>query len=1338
MARAPRILLWVTGILVVLPAVLITLVVLVANVDWGRRLLELTATQLSGGQIVMTGVSGRFPDDLRIAHVEIHDAGTPWLSADDVALQWSPSSLARKLLRVQLLRAARVELWRAPAAAPSRAGISEPFELPVQLDLTQVEINRLDIGAPLAGSPASVSLKGNVRAASLQEADAALTVKRLDAPGNYQFGGHIDPASVKFDLDLDEPAQGLLAGLANLPDLGAVSVQASVDGPRNSPTLRLAVVAGLLRASGLGTLDLAGQIIDLDVTAAAPAMTPRPDVSWMRMSLQAHVHGPFTNPDATGWIRVDELKAGATQLHSFSADLQGNRGRVGMHAVLDRLRIPGPNPDLFRSAPVDFRAEARLDDPGRPVTFAVVHPLLSVQGNANTADEWSGALTLSGPALAPFAALAGLDLKGHATLDAKFTAGDQATNVEIAGIVGMTGGASPVRALIGESARLSVSAKWQAGNITVERLQLDGRAMRVFADGSVKSDNVDVNWKLALSDLTAVASSLSGRMEATGRVQGSPDNLNLMANATGDLGTYGSPHGPIKASARLQGLPHSPVGRFDLRASADGSPLEFAMHLQRSEDGALLAKIERAEWKSAHVEGNLTLRASDRLPQGRIAIRIARLSDLKPWMGQDVEGSIAANVDVSQSGGHVRAKIQLDARDAAIGGSRIEHLNVTGEVEDPTTRPNVALQFIADNVVANGVAGNARLRADGPLEALVLKLTSDLHADSPAQITATATLNMPARQLSVSALQAQYREQTARLLAPARVSFGDGFAVDRLRVGMQQAVLEAAGRVAPTLDLTASLRNVTPALVRTFMPELQADGTMSAEAQLRGTTAQPRGMVRLTGNGLRVRAGAGASLPAATLRASADLQGASARIEAKLSGGNQASLNANGTVPLSMTGPIDVHVQGTIDATIANPILEVNGRRVKGQVSLDVALSGNLAAPRIDGSARLVRGEIQDYTLGAHLTNVEALIQAAGDSMRIASFTAHAGSGTVSASGTVGLLAAGRPVDLKLTARNARAFATDLLTADTDLDLALRGQADTRLDVTGKITINRADIKIPDALPPTVGVLDVRRPGQKAPPPPPAHPMVIGLDIAVNAPQRIFVRGRGLDAEAGGELRVAGTAVAPQISGGFDMRRGTFDLGGTTLRFTSGKVGFNGTGITQKIDPTLDFVAESTSGGITAKLLVTGYADAPRILLTSVPELPQEEILARLLFGTNVKQLTAVQAVQIGAALVSLTGAGGGFNPLLAAQRTLGLDRLSVGSTSTGGTTVEAGRYIYGTVYVGAKQSTSGSTQAKVQVDLTKHLKLQATVGTGGTTAQGLTPDNDPGSSIGLLYQFEY
>jgi translocation and assembly module TamB len=57
---------------------------------------------------------------------------------------------------------------------------------------------------------------------------------------------------------------------------------------------------------------------------------------------------------------------------------------------------------------------------------------------------------------------------------------------------------------------------------------------------------------------------------------------------------------------------------------------------------------------------------------------------------------------------------------------------------------------------------------------------------------------------------------------------------------------------------------------------------------------------------------------------------------------------------------------------------------------------------------------------------------------------------------------------------------------------------------------------------------------------------------------------------------------------------------------------------------------------------------------------------------------------------------------------------------------------------VGAKQSTTGTSQAEVQIDLTQHLKVQSVLGTGGGTLQGATPQNDPGSSAGLTYQLEY
>lgn len=1338
MRRTIKIVAWTAGVLLVLPFVVLAIAITVANMDWGRRLVERTSAQLTGGHVMLTGLSGRFPEDLRIARVELHDDQGLWLSAQDIAVQWSPVRLWHKALHVERLHADRIELLR--ASAPSSRDKDRAFELPLQIDIDRFDVNRVDIGAPVAGAAASVALQGSVHAASLQQAEGALSVKRIDAPGSYELRGRIDPVYMKAELDVTEPAQGLLAGLAKLPDLGALSIQASAEGPRNAEAMRLAVAAGPLRAGGQGKLDLVGRSLDVDLTASAPAMTPRPDVSWDSVSLQAHIHGPFTGPDATGQVHVEGLKVGDAQLRSLSADLQGNRGAVGLHAVVERLRIPGANPDLFQAAPLDVRADARLDDPARPVTFAVAHPLMSVQGTAKTGGDVSAALTIIVPSLTPFAAIAGADLKGHTTLNGNIAMHGRAMRVDVDGIVGVTGGQAPVPALIGDGAKVGVTATLEGDEIGIERAQLDGRTLRASVNGSRNRGVLDLQWKVAVSDLAVLAATVSGQIDAQGRVRGSPDNLNVVADATGDVATQGFPRGPIKLSARLQGLPGAPSGHVDAGGRVNGAPLELALAVQRNRDGSLHGTIERADWKSAHVEGDVSLRVGDRLPQGRVVLRVARLEDLQPWIGRALQGSVVANVDLVQSAGRAQAKVQLEARNAGVPGAQVERLNLSGRIDDPTTRPLVALQLAADGIASNGMTGAARLEANGTQDALKLKLNSDLHnlGGDDARVAATATLNATARQISFSALQAEYKGQTAQLLAPARISFRDGIIVERLRVGVQQAVLEIAGRVSPALDATASLRNVTPALAKTFMPDLEADGTMTIDARLRGTTAEPRGTVRVNATGLRMRTGPARSLPAANLIATADLNAESARIEARLSGGSQIRFDARGQVPLAANGPIDVHASGTVDAAIANPILEAGGRRVKGQVTLDVAVTGTRSAPQVNGEARLAQGEIQDYALGAHLTNIDASLRASGDTIQITNMTARAGAGTVSASGTFGILASGGPVDVKLTARNAKPLASDLVTATMDADVTLRGQAQTRLDAAGRIRINHADITIPNALPPTVAVLDVRRPGQ-TPAAPSARPTtVIGLDVTVDAPRAVFVRGRGLDAEVGGELHIGGTSAAPRISGGLDMRRGTFDLAGTSLKFTSGKVDFTGTGLTQKIDPTLDFVAETTSGGITAKLGVTGYADAPKITLTSTPELPQDEVLARLLFGVSVKQLSALQIAQIGSALATLSGVGGGgVNPLMAVQKSLGLDRLAVGGTSTGGASVEAGRYVSERVYVGAKQTTTGATQAQVQVDLTKHLKVQATLGVGGT-AQGATPDNDPGSSIGLSYQFEY
>ena len=225
----------------------------------------------------------------------------------------------------------------------------------------------------------------------------------------------------------------------------------------------------------------------------------------------------------------------------------------------------------------------------------------------------------------------------------------------------------------------------------------------------------------------------------------------------------------------------------------------------------------------------------------------------------------------------------------------------------------------------------------------------------------------------------------------------------------------------------------------------------------------------------------------------------------------------------------------------------------------------------------------------------------------------------------------------------------------------------------------------------------------------------------MTAEREIFVRGRGLFAELGGTIHVRGTAAQPVPDGSFELIRGTFSLAGQSLTFTKGEVGFNSGKLT---DPSIDFIASSSNGNITANLEVSGTASNPKIRLFSTPELPQDEVLAWLIFKRGASTLSPFELAQIAAALASLTGVAPGFtDPLESIRKGLGLDTLSVGGgTGNSGPTVQAGRYVAPGLFVGAKQGTSGtSTQGLVQVDITKGLKLEGTVGTGSNTNPGAT-----------------
>ncbi|MCQ8239789.1 translocation/assembly module TamB domain-containing protein [Rhizosaccharibacter radicis] len=1415
-----------------------------ANTGPGRRLIERQTASLTGGTVRIEGLSGRFPDALRLRHVEVRDREGAWLSVDDILLDWSPLRLLGLRAVVQQASIGRLAIPRLPVADPNAppAPAAQPGAksgLHLGVDLRQLRVGRLEIGAPVAGTAAVLSIDGHARLADLApllsgfsvpdlpDADIALGVRRLDGPPTaLDLLASLTPGRIGLTLRADDPAHGLVAGLVHQDGLDPLHAELALNGPRDAAALRLSLTAGMPAAPGGaagavgpapsppgagtpapataapgangsmaaapapgnaetdpdvdallnqpaprrltltadGTLDLVHLAFDLVLHGGAPAMQPVPGVDWNRLALDAHLRGTAAAPAGRGLLVLDNLSAAGAGLNRLAVrfDGAGQSGPLHLRAMADGVRIPGPSPALLAGAPL--RLDLSLDPhaAGRPFTLSATHPLLMLDGHgvlsgSRPGDPMRVQITLQLPDLRPLAAIGHTPLDGAATLSLAAVRGQTETDLDLDGSVSITGGQPQAVGLVGRGGRVALAATLDGSDIVLHRLAVDGDALHLTASGTDVRNALDARFSLGLPDLARALPSLRGALSLSGTAAGplspSPD-LSLHLAVTGDPGTATMPRGPLRFRVDAAHLPARPEGTVALDGTLDRAPLALHAEASRLADGALRVLLDRLNWKSATGRADLTLPAGATLPLGTVDIRMSRLADLSALAGQPVSGSLQAAIQTTQPAGagapHVRIEV---SGQGGLPTASVRALRLSGTVDDPVKAPRVDLRLDATGIRSGAIAGDAHVTARGPRDALMVSAQAALPnlMGAPARLDTALRLDLPARTVALSRLDASAKGEALRLLAPARLSWGDRVAVDRLRVSLtaQQggapAILDVAGQVMPQLRLDARLDNVTPALARPFAPTLDAAGVLAMQAHLSGTVAKPDGTVHLAGDGLRLRSGPAASLPAATVRADVALAAGIARLQAHVAAGPKLNLALDGTVPVPPSGPIALRANGSLDLSLANAVLGAQGRQLDGDLLLALQAGGTVQAPRLDGTVQLRNGQFQDYAQGVRLTKMEALIAAQGQSLTIEHLSARAGEGTIDVAGTVGALLPGLPVDLRITASKARPLSSDLLTAVLDADIRAHGQASARLDVGGRIGIENALINIPNSLPPSVAQLHVIRPGEKPPAPAQAGSggSLIGLDLTVDAPGQILLRGHGLDAELGGRLHVGGTSAAPQISGGFDMRRGTFNLAGVNLTFTHGRVGFNGTGVTHKIDPTLDFTAESQVNQTLARLNVGGYADAPKITLSSVPSLPQDQVLALLLFGEDTKSLSPVQIAEVATALASLTGGGGGgFDPLNTVRKTLGLDRLTVGGNTGGngnGSAVEAGKYVARGVYVGARQATSGGgSQAQVQIDLTRRLKLLSTVGTGGQVTGITTPENDPGSSVALKYQFQY
>ncbi len=438
-----RVLAWVSGAALGLVLLLGAALMLIGNTAPGQRLLAAATRSLTGGQVQLQGLSGRFPDRLAVQALLLSDPRGPWLRADDVHLDWSPMALLQDRIRIRVIDAAQASVLRRPAygsrpagagagttASPTRGG----FSLPLALQIDQLRLPRVSLGAAIAGSDVSLRVQGAVSYRSLQRAALQLSVQRLDAvPATYLVTADLRPRRVAMQVDVEEQANGPLANVLQVPGLGALSVHLLLEGPRTAIDTRLDAHAGPLTASASGTLDLPQRAAELTLSVQGSAMSPRPGIAWQALSLRAQVHGALTAPTTSARLRLSGLKYRSIALDDLTADLHGVGQGLSLQAQLAGLTLPAPlglpapAGPLLRRAPIGLDAQLRFAGASTlAMDLSVSHPLLQAKGHyeldlsgkphvgAQFAD-FSAAV----PDLAPWSSLAQVSLRGRGSVDGR-------------------------------------------------------------------------------------------------------------------------------------------------------------------------------------------------------------------------------------------------------------------------------------------------------------------------------------------------------------------------------------------------------------------------------------------------------------------------------------------------------------------------------------------------------------------------------------------------------------------------------------------------------------------------------------------------------------------------------------------------------------------------------------------------------------------------------------------------------------------------------------------------------------------------------------------------------
>lgn len=428
---------------------------------------------------------------------------------------------------------------------------------------------------------------------------------------------------------------------------------------------------------------------------------------------------------------------------------------------------------------------------------------------------------------------------------------------------------------------------------------------------------------------------------------------------------------------------------------------------------------------------------------------------------------------------------------------------------------------------------------------------------------------------------------------------------------------------------------------------------------------------------------------------------------------------------------VDMSAKGSAPLALASNFIAP--RSLSGLINFDLAFQGPPERNSFSGTLRTENARFSAPALRLALSDIDAAIFLTGRSAAVQVSSAVSPGGKLSGAGRVRLDA---PYQAFLSLDIKDLILSDPALYDTVVNgsLSIVGPIAGGAKIIGSFDLGKTEVRIPSVISGNIanvpglrhqneslasqttriraGFTGERLAGNGLPA---SYP----IDLSLTATQGIFVRGRGLDIELGGAMRLLGTTDNLIPEGEFELVRGRLDFLARRLDISEAQISLEG-----EFLPTVYIVAGSQVEDTLVQIIVDGPMDGPEITFTSEPELPEDEALALLLFGTSISNLSVFQAAELVAAVAELAGRSS-FNLVAKLRQSFGLDDLNIETNDEGNITLRAGKYLSENIYTDVAVDSDGQTEISLNLDITDAFTAKGSVASDGSSSLGVFFEKD-------------